>query len=260
MNPEPVDREDLDGLVLLRLRNAAKGNALSAELKASLIRHVQTFVHDESARCLLVTGEGRFFCAGGDLASLRGGHTAAETSARLKSTHLLARLLIECEKPVIMAVNGVAAGAGFGLALLGDIVLAAEDSSFRPAFPAVGVAADLCLALTLPRAVGAVRARDILLTDRTVRAAEAQQLGFVSRVLPSVELMPAATALGRDLAAGPTRALGLTKSLVSASYELPLPAFLEREVLAQALAFSSQDCLEGVDAFFAKRKPAFTGR
>lgn len=260
MSTSKVVLQRKEALTILRLADTTNANALTMAMKEALLPHVAEFFRDPGQRCLIITGEDRFFCAGGDLATLRNGQSAPETYERLASTYELIRMLVLGEKPVIMAVNGAAAGGGFGLAMLGDIILTSENARFRPAFPAIGVAADVGLALTLPRAIGAVRARHILLNDLTVGAREAEEMGMVSAVYPAKELMEQAMVIGHKLAEGPTRALGFTKRLLHLSHELPLDAFLNAEFAAQAVCFGSDDCREGVSAFYEKRQPSFKGR
>ncbi|MBK5264048.1 MAG: enoyl-CoA hydratase/isomerase family protein [Alphaproteobacteria bacterium] len=260
MQNDAVEREERGALTILRLCRPEKMNALTEQLKHELGQHVPAFFQNPDARCLVITGSGGAFCAGGDLATLRDGQSPAETRARMERSHLWAKYLLSGTKPVITAVNGAAAGAGFGLALMGDIILASEDAYFLPGFSAVGVAADLALTMTLSRAVGTPRAKDILLSNRKIKAREALEMGMISRMLPSESLMSEAIALGEKLAAGPTLALGLTKDLVNQSFDLPLDAYLAREIAAQVETFASADCIEGVDAFFSKRPPQFQGR
>lgn len=260
MSTSKVALQRKESLTILRLADTTNANALTMAMKEVLLPHVADFFRDPGQRCLIITGEGRSFCAGGDLATLRNGQSAPETYERLASTHELIRMLVLGEKPVIMAVNGAAAGGGFGLAMLGDIILASENARFRPAFPAIGVAADVALSLTLPRAIGAVRARHILLNDITVGAREAEEMGMISAIFPAEELMEQAIMLGQKLAKGPTQAFGFTKRLLHLSYELPLDAFLNAEFAAQAVCFGSDDCREGVGAFYEKRQPFFKGQ
>ena len=160
---------------------------------------------------------------------------------------------------MLTAVNGVAAGAGLSLALMGDIVCAASDARFKAGFPNVGAAPDLAVAYTLSRAVGATRAKDILLTNRDVPAEEAFRLGFVSHLFAPEELFDRTLELATGLAAGPY-SLGLTKRLIARAHETTLDAFLEDEAHAQTVAFGSDDFKEGVAAFRGKRKPVFNGR
>ncbi|MDB5582416.1 MAG: enoyl-CoA hydratase [Bradyrhizobium sp.] len=259
MTDEAVLRESEAGLTLLRLSRPEKMNALTEEVKAALNVLVSDFFADPAQRCLIITGSGKAFCAGGDLRTLASGSTPAQTRDRMARSHGWAHQLLAGGKPVIMAVNGAAAGAGFGLALMGDIIIASEAAYFLPGFVQAGVAADLGVALTLPRAVGMVRAKDILFNNRRISGVDAAAMGLVSQTVAADDLMPTALAVGERLASGPTLALGLTKSLLNQSYELPLPGFLAAETAAQTVAFASADCIEGVDAFFGRRAPDFHG-
>jgi 2-(1,2-epoxy-1,2-dihydrophenyl)acetyl-CoA isomerase len=258
-HPPAVQREICGALTILRLSRPETMNALTDEMKGDLGALIPEFFDDPQSRCLLLTGSGDAFCAGGDLRSLRGGHTAAQTQARMENSHRWVRRLLSGEKPVITAVNGAAAGAGFGLALLGDIVLASESAYFFPGFLAVGVAADLALPLTLPRAVGVPRAKEILLSNRRIDSDEAARIGLVSRFVPAADLMNEAIRLGKELAEGPTLAIGLTKKLINTSYDASISDYLAAETAAQTLTFASADCVEGVDAFFSKRRARFRG-
>jgi 2-(1,2-epoxy-1,2-dihydrophenyl)acetyl-CoA isomerase len=258
-NSPAVEREIRGGLTILRIPRPENMNALTDEVKSDLCSLIPEFFDDPTSRCLLLTGSGEVFCAGGDLRSLRGGHTAAQTQVRMEKSHRWAHRILVGEKPVITAVNGAAAGAGFGLALLGDIILASESAYFLPGFLAVGVAADLALPRTLARSIGAARAKEILLANRRIEPDEAARIGLISRLLPAADLMSQAVRLGEQLASGPTLAIGLTKKLINISYEVSISDYLQAETAAQALTFASTDCIEGVDAFFSKRSARFRG-
>ena len=145
------------------------------------------------------------------------------------------------------------------LALTGDLVCAAADAKFKAGFPGIGAVPDLALAYTLPRAVGMIRAKELLFSNREVGAAEAHAMGFVSHVAEPAALMDTAIGLATTLAAGPTIAFGLTKQLLQRAYELPLEGYLEFEGMAQTTAFGSADFAEGVAAFRGKRKAVFEG-
>jgi len=245
-------------VALIRLNEPATLNALSAGIKAGMIAAVNSLTTDDTVRAIVLTGEGRAFCAGGDLRSMNQRQTVA-VRRRMQASHDWVLRLLNCEKPVLTAVNGVAAGAGFSLALFGDIICAADDARFKAGFPGIGAVPDLAIAYLLTRAVGTLRAKDILLTNEEIPAAEAHRLGFVSRVFPAAELLERTLELATRLAQGPSVSFGLTKRLIARADELPLEAFLEAEAFAQMTAFGSADFDEGVSAFIGKRKPAFVG-
>ncbi len=234
-------------------------NALSPGVRAGLLVATNQFCPNPEVRAILITGNGRAFCAGGDIRAMDERGPVA-IRRRMQATHEWLARLLKCEKPIITAVNGVAAGAGFSLALLGDIVCAAEDASFKAGFPGIGAAPDLALAQILPRAVGLIRAKDIILSNDSIPARRGYELGFVSRLFPAASLAQESLKLAHALAAGPTLAYGLAKHLMARAYDLPLDPFLDLEASAQATAFASDDFDAGVRAFRAKGRPAFTGR
>lgn len=250
--------ERLGAVSVIRLNEPQTLNALSPGIKAGLTAAVSSLVGDPETRVIVITGTGRAFCAGGDLRSMDDRRPVA-VRRRMQASHEWVLRLLTCEKPVLTAVNGVAAGAGFSIALLGDIAYAAEDARFKAGFPGIGAAPDLALAYTLPRAVGAMRAKEILLTNREIGATEAKTLGLVAQVFAPESLMDEVMALAGRLAEGPSIAFGQTKRLIARSFELPLEAFLEQEAYAQMTAFGSADFAEGVAAFRARRKPEFHG-
>jgi 2-(1,2-epoxy-1,2-dihydrophenyl)acetyl-CoA isomerase len=243
---------------IVTLNETASLNALSQGIKEGMMKAVENFLPDDAIRAIMITANGRAFCAGGDLRTMDE-HRTVMVRRRMQATHDWVSRLLSTEKPVLTAVNGVAAGAGLSLALMGDIVCAASDARFKAGFPGVGAAPDLAVVHTLSRAIGEIRAKDILLTNRDVSADEAFRLGFVSRLFAPQELFERTLELATSLAAGPY-SLGLTKRLIARAHETTLEAFLEDEAHAQTVAFGSEDFKEGVAAFRAKRKPVFTGR
>ena len=255
---DPVLYRQAGAVAVLTLNEPRTMNALSGPLKAALGAGIARAMAAPEVRCLLLTGAGKAFCAGGDLRAMSERAPAAVLE-RLHTSYRWMRQLTHGDKPVLAAVNGVAAGAGLSLALMCDIVLASEQAVFRAGFSAVGAVADLGIAYALPRAVGVAMARDLLLTGRSLTAAEALACGLVSRVAPHAALHEQALALAAELAAGPA-ALRLTRQLIRQGLESSAETFLVQEALAQAAAFNTADFAEGVAAFLEKRPPLFSGR
>ena len=261
MNEQPaVLKEQRGGLVILRLNQPDRMNALSADIKDGLRQHIPEIFADPSARCLMITGNGNAFCAGGDVRNMVGNQPPAVVRKRLADSHEgWVRHLLQGEKPVITAVNGPAVGAGFALAMLGDIILATKSAYFLAGFTNVGAVADMGLAATLPRAVGVPLAKEILFTRRKVKSDWAQAIGMVNKVFEDEDFETQSLSFAEELADGPTVGIGLTKTLISLGYELDMGSLLLQEGLAQAYAFSSEDREEGAAAFLEKRAPRFKG-
>jgi 2-(1,2-epoxy-1,2-dihydrophenyl)acetyl-CoA isomerase len=257
---EPSVIVERDGAVaILSLNEPRSMNALSAGIKAGLESHLPALLCDPDVRALVIAGNGRAFCAGGDIRSMDERDTMA-VRARMSRSYRWLTPLVRAEKPVLTVVNGAAAGAGLSLMLTGDIVVASSAATFKAGFMGLGAVPDLALAYMLPRAVGMLRAKNILLTNREIGAAEALSLGMVTRVVEPDALMPTALELAHGLAQGPTATQGLAKQLLLRSFDTSLEAFLELEGMAQAMAFGSADFAEGVAAFRGKRPPRFQGR
>ncbi len=260
MTQDVLQAQAVDGVLLLQLRAPEVRNALSAEMKQALHAQARRFVEDDALRCLLITGCDAVFCAGGDLRTMQSDRSTVGVRRRMALTHASIRLLAECEKPIVTAVNGAAVGAGLSLALMGDVVLAAEDAYFMAGFANVGVLPDMGLLYHLPRTVGRVVASDLLLTNRRVDAPEALALGLVSRVLPQADFAAQALALAQRIAAGPGVSFGLARALMAGSYKDSFGEFLLKESLGQVVVFGTEDFAEGVNAFLGKRKPRFSSR
>ena len=230
--------------------------AMSGELQDALARAGR----EPTIRALLLTGAGRAFCAGQDLDEVRPGAAVADFAAHARKAYTpLVRGLRELEKPVVCAVNGVAAGAGANLALACDLVLAAEEASFVQAFARIGLVPDTGGSFFLPRLVGLARAAALTMLGEKISARQAAEIGLIYRSCPAATLLDEASQLAAHLATLPTLGLGLTKRLLNASLVSDLDAQLDLEAELQGVAGRSADYAEGVAAFLAKRKPVFTG-
>lgn len=252
--------ERIDGVTVWTLNRPATLNAISLEIKKAMIAGATEFMNDPEQRALVITGSGTSFCAGGDLGTMDPAAGPVATRKRLEPTHEFVRLLKGMEKPIISAVNGAAVGAGAALALLGDIVIAGEGAYFQAGFPWVGALPDIGLLHSLPRAVGMPKAMDFVLTNRRTSAAEALDIGLVSRVIPDDALTRTALEIADQLARGPSVSLGLSKRLMQLAMTETLESFLTQESMGQAVAFSTDDFAEGLAAFREKRAPRFSGR
>jgi 2-(1,2-epoxy-1,2-dihydrophenyl)acetyl-CoA isomerase len=257
--PDTVLRSEQDGAVLtLTLNRPEALNALNADLRAALLAALKAATRDDGVRAVVLTGAGRGFCAGADL---RGGGGEREFRRVLATEYNpLIEAMRALPKPIVAAANGVAAGAGMSLALACDLVVAAEDVRFVPAFNRIGLVPDSALARTLVRGLGRHRAFEILMGERHLHAEDARDLGLVAAVVPSASLADTARALAERLASGPTRGIGLTKRLLNAAEDATIPEVLALEAALQELAGRTEDHGEGVAAFGEKRDPSFTGR
>ncbi|HEX3234698.1 MAG TPA: enoyl-CoA hydratase-related protein [Gemmatimonadales bacterium] len=231
--------------------------AMSGEIQDVLAQAAR----EREIRAVLLTGKGRGFCAGQDLDEVRPGAAVDDFAAHARKVYTpLVRGLRTLEKPVICAVNGVAAGAGANLALACDLVLAAEEASFVQAFAKIGLVLDTGGSFLLPRLVGLARATALAMLAEKITAAQAVEMGLIYRAYPAASLDDEASKLALHLATQPTLGLGLTKRLLNASLVNDLEAQLELEAECQGAAGRSADYAEGVAAFLAKRKPVFTGQ
>jgi 2-(1,2-epoxy-1,2-dihydrophenyl)acetyl-CoA isomerase len=252
-----------EGVQRITLNRPEKLNSFNPEMHARLREALDQAERDASIRALLVTGAGRGFCAGQDLAERKFGPDAppVDLGASLEENYNpLVRRLRALEKPVVCAVNGVAAGAGANLALACDIVLAARSASFVQAFAKIGLLPDSGGTWFLPRLVGAARAMGLALLAEKVPAEDAERIGLIWKCVDDARLIDEAQTLARALAAGPTRGYAFIKRALHASQSNDLDAQLDLERDLQRAAGLTDDYREGVTAFAEKRKPRFEGR
>ncbi len=252
------------GVRTITLNRPTVLNALSGQLTAELGAAVREAAEDDTVRCVVITGAGRAFCSGLDLAeyagSLEGDEPIGlEVLLRDQLNPLIADIRT-MEKPVVASVNGAAAGAGCSLALACDMRIAGESAVFVQAFVHIGLVPDCGSTFMLPRLVGMSRAMELTMTGRKVPASEALDLGLVNRVVADNDLSDGTNSFARQLAALPTRAIGMTKRLINAAWTNDLQTQLELEAQLQAPAMQTQDHREGLQAFFQKRAPSFAGR
>ncbi len=251
--------ESRDGVRIITLNRPEVLNAVNAQMGKDLQAALREAERAVDVRCVLLAASGRGFCAGADLREQVPGQTSLGELLRTRYNGIVLRMRM-MEKPVIAAINGVAAGAGCNLALAADLRIASDRASFIEVFSRVGLIPDSGGTWLLPRLVGAGRAFEMMFFADPVDAAAAERLGLVNRVVPHDELMTRAMEWAVRLAAGPTRAYGLIKRGVNQALATGFSEALEYEAQLQEVAGRTEDHREGVAAFLAKRPPVYTGR
>lgn len=260
MMDEPVSLILDNRIARIRLNRPSVGNAIDLPLARSLLDMAIRCEADPAIRCVVLEGSGKLFCAGGDIRYLGG---AGDALPRLLA-ELIAILnaavtrLARMPKPLLVLVNGPAAGAGLSLAILGDIVLSARSAHFTTAYGAIGLTADGGLSWLLPRLIGLRKAQEMIFTNRRVRAEEAEAIGLVTRVVDDEMLESEGLALAHRLARGSTPAIDGARRLLYESFETGLELHLDRELRSMASA-GAGDAQEGLAALLAQRSPAFKG-
>ena len=251
-----------DGVRTITLDRADKLNAVNGALAAALAEALREAGRDDAARVVVITGAGRAFCAGLDI-SAPPEIPSATRAERLDPYAWVGRWVqsvVECEKPVIAAVNGAAAGAGFGLALACDLRLVAASAKMTAGYVRRGLSPDAGVSYFLPRHVGLGRAADILLTGRDIDAAEAERIGLATTVIADADFAAGVADYAARLAAGAPIAHALTKRLLVGTFDQPLDTVLRDEVVHIKSCFTTADVAEAMTAFREKRLPQFRGR
>src|ERR1700674_410703 len=252
-----------DTLVVLSMNRPDRLNALNNELASTLNDALARVALDESVRVVILTGAGRAFCAGGDLGHIRKGRESGDVKQLeplLRSGMQMVLKMRTMPQPVIPAVNGPAAGAGMNIALAADFRIAAEDATFGQNFAKVGLFPDYGGTFFLPQLVGPSMAAELFYTGDMIDAQTAFRLGLVNRVVPAERLEAEVKAFAQKIAQGPPLAIRATKQALFGSGRKALEEALENEVQQQMKCFPSEDCGEGIRAFFEKRPPKFQGR
>lgn len=260
-----VTLDRADGVGIITLNRPAAYNALDLALADGLLAALIDCDEDAAVRAVMITGAGAAFCAGGDIRQMRAhsepaGHPAAFLKLLTAHFHAGIATMARMNKPVIAAVNGAAAGAGFSLAIACDLTIAADNARFTVAYSAIGVSPDGSSTYYLPRLVGPKRAYELMALNRPLTAEEARDAGLVNQVFPAADFTAAARDYAARLAAGPTMALGAAKRLVASSLESTLETQMEHERQAIAACGRTEDFRAATEAFVAKRAPVFVGR
>jgi enoyl-CoA hydratase/carnithine racemase len=264
--PAPTSFEygEDQGVATITLSRPERLNALTFEVYTELRDTFAALAHREEVRVVLVTGQGRGFCSGGDVDAIIAELFSRDMKGLLEFTRLTGSLIHRMRalpKPIVAAVNGVAAGAGAVIALAADFRIASDEASLAFLFRKVGLAgADMGAAYLLPRMVGLARATEILMLGDRMPASDALRLGLFNRVVPPHALLREASQLAASLATGPTFALGMTKTLLNHELDLDMAAAIEAEAQGQALCMQTRDFREAFDAIKARRPPRFEGR
>ncbi|MCP5180825.1 MAG: enoyl-CoA hydratase/isomerase family protein [Pseudomonadales bacterium] len=253
---------DIDaGVATITINRPDAANAMSPLCAREFSLAATRLESDTAVRAVVITGAGRMFCAGGDL----GAFAAAGDDARRLLVEMAGDLHVGLSRlargraPVIAAVNGTAAGAGFSLVMACDLAICAESAVFTMAYTRAGLSPDGSSSFYMPRKIGDRRTRELMLTNRLLKAPEALEWGIVNRVVPDAEVMPEALKLARDLANGPTQAFGAVKTLLNGTFDQTLESQMELEARAIGDMVRTHDGQEGIKAFLEKRKPAFRG-
>ncbi|MGZ6298944.1 MAG: enoyl-CoA hydratase-related protein [Candidatus Limnocylindria bacterium] len=246
------------GVATITLARPESLNALNATMRAELLAALRAAGRDDAVRTVVITGEGRGFCSGADL---RGGSGEREFRRVLtREYNPVITAIRELPKPVIAAVNGVAAGAGMALALACDLVYEADDARLILAFGRIGLVPDSGVTRTLVRALGRHRAAALVFGGEPLMAPDALAAGLVTEVVPATDLIASVQAAAARLAAAPTRAIGLAKRAINHAEDALLSESLAMEAALQELAGRTDDHVEGIAAFSEKREPRFLGR
>ena len=261
MDYKTIKFEQLGAVARITLNRPDVANAIDMQMGTELLDAALRCDADPSVRAVLITGNGRAFCAGGDLRSFasQGENTPRHLKEVTTYFHAAISRFVRCNKPVIAGVNGVAAGAGFSLAIACDMAIAAASARFTMAYTKAGLTPDGSSTYFLPRIVGLRRAIELTYTNRVLSAAEAEAWGIVNRVVEDDRFAAEAMALATELASGPTLAFGRSKNLLRRGWDESLETQMENETQTISTSAHTADYREGSAAFFEKRAPRFMG-
>ena len=252
--------EKIDAIGKTTLNRPEKYNSFVREMALALQNILNDCANDDSIRCILITGSGKAFCAGQDLKEATDPEGPEIEQIVREHYNPIIRKIREIEKPVIAAVNGIAAGAGANVALACDIVVAGKSANFIQAFSKIGLIPDSGGTYFLPRLIGLPKATAIMMTGESVSAEKAEKMGMIYAVYEDAEFESKSLQLAKSISEMPTKGLGYTKRLLTHSLNNSLDEQLDLEAETQALSAKSEDHKEGVQAFLEKRPPVFTGK
>jgi 2-(1,2-epoxy-1,2-dihydrophenyl)acetyl-CoA isomerase len=260
---EAVKYELNENVAVITFNRPEALNALSLQLSKDLLSAIEKAI-EEKARCIVLTGEGRAFCSGGDLREMQSmwqmeGRIEAFLEEPLKALHDVIILIRETPIPFLAAINGVCAGAGTNFALACDLIIATQEASFNEAFVRIGLSPDCGGSFLLPRAVGSKLAAEMFMLGETISAERAIEIGMINRIVPTEFFVHETKTLALKLAMAPTGSIGRIKEMLNATFSNDLRKQLELEHKLQIESGRSSDFKEGVSAFFDKRPPNFTG-
>ncbi|MDH3738983.1 MAG: enoyl-CoA hydratase-related protein [Alphaproteobacteria bacterium] len=261
MSYEHMKFDVADNIGVITLNRPDDANAIHRPMVEELADIAMRCYRDGDIRAAVMTGAGSMFCGGGDLKTFNdlGDDVADYVDQTASVLHLAISRFARMNAPLVMAVNGTAAGGGFSLALAGDYVIAADSAKFISAYTASGLSPDGSSTYHLAKHVGLLRAKELVLTNRLLSAEEACAWGLVSKVVPAEKLMVEAMAVARAFAVGPTKAFGISKNLLTTAYSETLEAQLDAESRGIAVTMNGRDGRHGIDSFLNKKKPEFTG-
>lgn len=248
-----------DNIVTITLNRPAEANGINTELSEELVLAAQECDNDSSIKAVILTGAGRFFSAGGDVKAMLsfGDNVPRELKYLADQLHRANSTFARMDAPLIVAVNGIAAGAGFSLAVTGDLVVAAKSASFTMAYTKVGLSPDGGASYYLPRLIGLRRAQELMFTNRTLKAEEALEWGLINQVVEEDKLMDTAQNLANIFAQGAKGSNSAIKQLLLQTYSNSLETQMEQESRYISGCSASDDGREGIQAFVDKRKPKF---
>ena len=254
--------ENNDGVTTITLNRPDDANAMNLQWSKDFLQAAIQCSVDEDLRAVIITGCGNMFCAGGDVKSFaaQGQGVGPELKELTVYLHAAIGHFARLNAPVIMAVNGTAAGAGFSLAVAGDMVLAAESAKFTMAYTAIGLSPDGAASFYLPRLIGMRKAQELMFTNRLLTADEALEWGLINHVIPDDQLLPEAQKLARHFAQGPTQAYGMIKKLLRNSSHNGLDTQMEEESQGIVAMGNTADGQAGIKAFVEKSKATFVGK